>query len=489
MPTIDWILLLEAGYGLVVLAVVLRVIYDSNSTSKTLAYLLLVILVPIVGILFYFSFGINYRKRKMYSKKLATDEIFLKQFESRIEEIKKSFSDQQFPTVDSNRSMIRLLANKNIENSPLLIHNNAEILLNGEAFFPRLIEDLKAAKQHIHLEYYIYENDVIGNEIKNILIAKVKEGVRVRFIYDDFGCRSIRKNIVVELRSAGVEIYAFNKITWIALANRMNYRNHRKMVIIDGAISYTGGINISDRYANIPQAPASKYWRDTHLRIYGDATYALQHIFLSDWNFCSQQSLTVNADFFPIIDHDDNSKLPMQIVASGPDSQVPSILYSVVKAINDAQSEILFTTPYYIPDETLQQAMILAAMSGKKVKILLPKVSDSKMVQWASQSYFEELLEAGVELYFYQKGFIHAKCFVTDSGVSSIGTCNLDHRSFDLNFEVNAIVYDTEFADKMRQIFYEDCQHAVQLNYNRWFKRTHWTRLKNSFLRLFSPLL
>ncbi|MBW3520028.1 cardiolipin synthase [Flavobacterium sp. NKUCC04_CG] len=489
IPTIDWFLLLEATYGLIVLAVVLRVIYDSNSTSKTLAYLLLVILVPVVGILFYFSFGINYRKRKMYSKKLATDEIFLKNFENRMEKIKKSFTEKQFPLVESNRSMIRLLSNKNMENSPLLINNQAEILLNGEAFFPKLIADLKQAKHHIHLEYYIYENDEIGNQIKNILIDKVKAGVAVRFIYDDFGCRSIRKNIVVELREAGVEIFAFNKITWIALANRMNYRNHRKIVIIDGQISYTGGINISDRYVNAKKTTPALYWRDTHLRIFGDATYALQHIFLSDWNFCSKQSLTVNEDFFPLIDCDDCAKLPMQIVASGPDSQVPSILYSVVKAINDAKSEILFTTPYYIPDESLQQAMIMAAMSGKKVKILLPQVSDSKMVQWASQSYFEELLEAGVELYFYQKGFIHAKSFVTDSGVSSIGTCNLDHRSFDLNFEVNAIVYDTDFADQMREIFYADCEHAVRLNHKRWYKRTHWKRLQNSFLRLFSPLL
>ncbi|MCP1995957.1 cardiolipin synthase [Flavobacterium sp. HSC-61S13] len=486
---IDWFLLVEALYGMIVLAVALRVIYDSNSTSKTLAYLLLIILVPVVGILFYFSFGINYRKRKMYSKKLATDEIFLKNFEQRMEKVKKSFSEKQFPLVDSNQSMIRLLANKNMENSPLLISNQADILLNGETFFPRLIEDLKSAQHHIHLEYYIYENDEIGNQIKNVLIEKVQQGVQVRFIYDDFGCRSIRKNIVVELRDAGVEIFAFNKITWIALANRMNYRNHRKIVIIDGAISYTGGINISDRYDNTKKLKDSLYWRDTHLRIYGDATYALQHIFLSDWNFCSKQSLRVNSDFFPLIEHEKLGKLPMQIVASGPDSQVPSILYSVVKAINDAKSEILFTTPYYIPDETLQQAMIMAAMSGKKVKILLPQVSDSKMVQWASQSYFEELLEAGVELYFYQKGFIHAKSFVTDSGVSSIGTCNLDHRSFDLNFEVNAIVYDDEFADQMRKIFYQDCENAVQLNYKRWFKRNHWKRLKNSFLRLFSPLL
>jgi cardiolipin synthase len=210
---------------------------------------------------------------------------------------------------------------------------------------------------------------------------------------------------------------------------------------------------------------------------------------LADWNFCSKQSILFNEYYFPKIEMEKGIQLPLQVISSGPDSDVPAILYSVLKAINSAKNEILITTPYYIPDESLQLAIKMAVLSGKKVKMILPGITDSIIVKLASESYFQELLESGVEIYLYKKGFIHAKTFVTDSGVSSIGTCNLDHRSFDLNFEVNVILYDFEFAEKMKQMFEQDCKDSIKLELARWKKRSKWQRLKNNIIRLLSPLL
>lgn len=485
----DWLIYVEIIYLIILILISLRIIYDSHSTSKALAYLLLIFFVPLFGVLFYFSFGINYRKRKMFSKKLKADDVYGDGLNQRLQMIHQEFKRTDNLLMQQNHTLIRMLANEHMGESPLLVENEAEILKNGENFFPKLLEDLKNAKHHIHLEYYIYENDEIGNEIAEVLVQKAREGVEVRFIYDDFGSRTIRKTIVRKLKAAGVEAYPFNKIIWIALANRMNYRNHRKIVVIDGTIGYTGGINISDRYDNRKKSDTGLFWRDTHLRMEGTGVYGLQHIFLCDWNFCSKQNLAISQEYFPIITSSPTKKIPVQIISSGPDSDLPSILYSVLQAIHHSKSEILITTPYYIPDESLQQAIIMAAMSGKTVKMLIPGKSDSKMVKWASESYFEELLKVGVEIYRYQKGFVHAKTFVTDSGVSSIGTCNLDHRSFDLNFEVNAVIYDKDFANEMKAMFYEDCEQATRLDYKRWNKRPKWRRLKNSFLRLLSPLL
>ncbi|MGQ8870058.1 cardiolipin synthase [Myroides sp. TSA_177.3] len=485
----EWIIYWEVAYFIIAILVSIRIIYDTDSISKTLAYLLLVFFVPIFGIIFYFSFGINYRRRKMYSKKLIANDNYAERFNKRISEIHLDLTQQGHPIVDQHRSFVQLLSNAIVGEGPLLVDNDVELLQNGEAFFPRLLQDIKEAKHHIHIEYYIYENNEIGKEIADLLKIKAQEGVEVRFIYDDFGSRSIRKNIVKELRANGVQAFAFNKIILLALANRLNYRNHRKIVVIDGQIAYTGGINISDRYDNSRKGENDFFWRDTHIRIEGSGAYGLQHVFLTDWNFCSKENINFSADYFPKIHMGKQKILPLQVIASGPDSDVPSILFSVLQAIQAAKNEICITTPYYIPDESLQLAIKMAVLSGKRVKLLLPGITDSLTVKLASESYFQELLESGVEIYLYKKGFIHAKTWVTDSGISSVGTCNLDHRSFDLNFEVNVVLYDMDFANQMRTMFEEDCKNSIQLKLDRWNKRSKWHRLKNSFLRLLSPLL
>lgn len=481
------IILLELIYIIIAIGVCILIIKDTRSTSKTLAYLLLVFFVPIFGIIFYFSFGINYRKRKIYNKKLTADVHLLKKFKQEIAIINSEFPLSENASVVHNKELVRLLSNKRTESAPMFQRNDVKLLMNGEAFFPLLIQELKKAKKHIHMEFYIYDNDVIGNQIKDILLDKVKEGVEVRFIYDDYGSKSIRKNIAQELRNGGVQAFPFNEIRLLLLANRINYRNHRKIVVIDGEVSFTGGINVSDKYIN--NTTKKLYWRDTNIMIRGFATFGLQQIFLADWNFCSQENLKITGNYFPEIKPSSSSNAVIQIVSNGPDSEMPSILYSIIQAINLAEEEILITTPYYIPESSLQEALIIAALSGLDVKMLVPKDGDSKIVNIATQSYFEDLLKAGVKIYQYEKGFVHAKTFVTDRKLVSVGTANLDLRSFDLNFEVNAIVYDEPTALELAIAFENDLKNSTPIELHVWKKRGKIRKLIERVTRLLSPFL
>ena len=478
-------LIADILYVILVILVCLRIIYDTDSSSKTLAYVLLAIFIPVAGMLFYFTFGINYRKRLIYSKKLIKDESKLIELNQRIISYSRKNLKRNAKEVGNGESMVNLLMNDSL--SPLTDGNYVKVLINGEKKFPEVIETLKSARHHIHLEYYIYEDDHIGNQIKDILIEKASQGVQVRFIYDDFGSRSIRRRLVKELRNAGVEAYPFNRVRMLLFANRINYRNHRKIIIVDGHQGFIGGINISDRYINEKENPDNLYWRDTHMRIDGPGILYLQHTFLCDWNFCSRQSIQPDNLHFDQVRHDSN--VSVQIAASGPDSPTSTIMLSFLKAINLAKSEILLTTPYFVPGDSIMDAIKVAGLGGVKVKILVPGISDSYWVNAAAWSNYDDLLQAGVEIYLYTKGFIHAKTMVIDNQMSILGTANMDHRSFDLNFEVNAIVYDHEFAAQLRRIFLYDIGNAERLGMEGAISRPLYRRLSERIARLLSPLL
>lgn len=486
MQEISWILLLEIVYTLIVIATCLRIIYDTHSTSKTLAYLMLTVFFPILGIIIYFCVGTNYRKRKLYSKKIVKNEIMQRHIERQIlKESEKTWNSVPDELLKYQK-LVKLLLKDGMSN--LTANNKIEILKNGEEKFPAVLEALKQAKHHIHIEYYIYEDDEIGNAIKEILMEKSRAGVQVRLIYDDFGSSSIRKKVVPELIDAGVQAYPFYKILFIALANRINYRNHRKIIVIDGNIAFTGGINVSDRYINSPKRPDQLYWRDTHLKITGPGIYYLQYLFICDWNFCADEELVPQRDFFSA-SQDNGENAVMQIAASGPDSDNPTILFSLIQAIGMAEEEILITTPYFIPGESLLDALVVAALSGVKVILLVPGVSDSRMVSAAGKSYYGDLMKAGVAIYEYQKGFIHAKTMVSDQQLSVVGTANMDNRSFELNFEVNSVIYDSHTAQEMTKIFYQDLEDAIQINPEEWEKRPLYKQFPEKLSRLFSPLM
>jgi cardiolipin synthase A/B len=483
----NWLLIYEVLYLVALILVCLRIIYDTHSTTKSLAYILFAIFVPFAGMIFYFLFGINYRNREMYSKKLLQNDVLAKKLHEEIYQNSRQIFIEGGAAIQSSKELMYMLVKDT--NSPLTGNNAVKLLINGENKFPEVMQALQEAKHHIHFEYYIYEDDTIGKEIELALIQKAQQGVEVRFIYDDFGSRSIRKKLVRRLKAGGVKAFPFLKIYFIAFANRLNYRNHRKIIIVDGHTAFVGGINVSDRYINTGNAKKT-FWRDTHLRIDGPGVTHLQYLFMCDWNFCANEQLQPDAVFFPVKNTNpaQGEKL-VQIAASGPDSKTPTILFSLLQAINLATKEILITSPYFIPGDSLLDALIIASLSGVAVKLLVPGKSDSMIVNAAARSYYDDLLKAGVEIYLYNKGFVHAKTFVADKKIAIVGTANMDFRSFDLNFEVNAIVYNTALATELSDVFYEDISGATILNETEWAARAWYKQLMEKTARLVSPLL
>lgn len=483
----DWLQISEIIYLAALVLVCLKIVADTRSVTKTFAYILVAVFIPIAGILFYFFFGNNFRNKRIYSKKVFGDEDLAGELRDKIYSFSKQTFKENEEAIAGNKELAIFLV-KDI-GSPLTPHNSVKILLNGENKFPEVLQVLRDAKHHIHIEYYIYEDDEIGREIEELLIAKAAEGVEVRFIYDDFGSRSIRKTIAQRLREGNVKAFPFFEISYIFFANRINYRNHRKIIVVDGRTAFVGGINVSDRYINNGDKK-KLFWRDTHLRIDGPGVHYLQYLFVGDWNFCAQKKLPLSPELFPAM-----SSFPatenkiIQISAGGPDSKTPTILYSVLQAINLATSEILITTPYFIPSESLLDSLLMASMSGIKVKLLVPGISDSKLVNAASRSYYGELLKAGIEIYLYQKGFVHAKTLVADNKIAIVGTANMDIRSFDLNFEVNAIVYDEEIAGQLSKVFHDDLKDAEKISPLEWNSRKWYWHSWEKMMRLFSPIM
>ncbi|HXJ98702.1 MAG TPA: cardiolipin synthase [Gelidibacter sp.] len=483
----NWILLGEIAYALLAITVILKVLYDTRSTTKALAYILFIVFVPFVGMIFYFSVGINYRKRKLYSRKIIQDGPIRNSIRDAMIAYSESISKSGL--LDNRYQKLSEYI-RQAGSSPLTANNEVKLLINGEEKFPELLKALENAKSHIHIEYYIYENDITGNAVADVLIKKAKEGVEVRFLYDDFGSHGLGKTFIKRLEDAGVQTAPFYKIIWYAFANRINYRNHRKIIIIDGNVGFIGGINMSDRYRNDLQKDNHLFWRDTHLMIKGISTSYLQYLFLCDWNFCSPVRLDYDKIYFP--DQLQNSKLEndvVQIAASGPDSAQPVIFYSLMEAIGSAKKNIYITSPYFIPGESLMDALIIAIQSGLDVKILIPGISDSKMVNAAARAHYTELLKYDVKIYQYNKGFVHAKTMVIDDNLAIVGSANMDYRSFDLNFEVNAMVYSQSIAKQLTDVFYNDIKDADLIDAEVWLNRPTYVLLWERAVRLLSPFL
>ena len=482
----NWILLVEIAYALLVIFVMLRVLYDTRSSTKALAYILFIVFVPFVGMIFYFSVGINYRKRKLYSKKIIEDEPLRKRIRNRMNAYSESVSQSGLV---ANRYQNLTEYIRQAGSSPLTASNEVQLLINGEEKFPELLKALEQATSHIHIEYYIYENDTTGNAVADVLIKKAQEGVEVRFMYDDFGSR-LGKSFLKKLQDGCVQTVPFYRIIWYALANRLNYRNHRKIIIIDGLVGFVGGINMSDKYRNDLPKENHLFWRDTHLMIKGLATSYLQYLFICDWNFCSPSRLDYDKIYFPDQTQSDSiDNDVVQIAASGPDSIQPVIFYTLLEAIGSAKRSISITSPYFIPGESLMDALIIAIQCGLDVKILIPGISDSKLVNAAASAYYTELLQYGAKIYKYNKGFVHAKTMVIDDNLAIIGSANMDYRSFDLNFEVNAMVYGQTVAGQLSEVFANDLQDSEQINAELWLARSKYIHLWEKMVRLLSPFL
>jgi len=474
--------LLKVLYIITIVFMVILVIQQRGDPMKTIAWLLVVTFLPLLGIILYFYFGKNYRKEKIFSRKELADSKQMKML-AKYQPGDKSATYWPDKTVAGKAHIMKMLYNS--DKALLTKRNRVEILINGKDAFEQIIAELEKAEKHIHLEYYIIDDDRIGNEIRRILIRKAKEGLEVRIIFDDIGCWSLSDEYILSLKTAGVKIFPFMPVRFPYFTNKINYRNHRKIIVIDGKVGFVGGMNIADRY--ISGSEELGPWRDTHLKIEGEAVYSLQSVFLLDWYFVSKRNLHDQDRYFPPVEITDRHL--MQIVTSGPDSDWASIMQTFFSAIATAQSYIYISTPYFLPNESILTAMRTAALSGVDVRMLLPKHSDSRLVRWSSFSYIGLLLDAGVKVYLYSKGFTHSKLIMVDDAFCSIGTANMDIRSFDQNFEVNALIYDQRLTIAMRDVFMNDIKDLECINIDDWDNRPRWVFFRESVARLFSPLL
>jgi cardiolipin synthase len=370
-------------------------------------------------------------------------------------------------------------------NSPISFDTATKVLTNGQETFEHIINELKRARHHIHLEYYIVRHDQIGQEIKRILIEKAQEGVKIRFLYDAVGSWQLSKKYIHELKNAGIEIVTFGPVKLPFLNNKFNFRNHRKIIVIDGTVGFVGGLNIGDEY--LGRVKEIGFWRDTHLMLRGEAVRSLQLIFLQDWYYMTNHSFLTAEYLSPQFDDQDHGGV--QLIAGGPDrewSVIKNIFFSMIAS---AKNTVWIASPYFIPDEDIFSALKVAALSGIDVRLLVPNRPDKRIVFHASRSYFPELLEAGVKVYEYSRGFMHSKIIIVDHELASIGTSNMDMRSFHLNFEVNAFLYRTGSTQKLVDEYINDLQFSKQLDLESFGKRHIGLRLLESTSRLLSPLL
>lgn len=458
------------------------IILEKRSPFKTISWLLTLILLPIIGIVFYLFFGQEYRKRKLFNRKGIKSLSELRRLTSKQ---LREFNEPRVnvaPEVLEKKNIIRLLLNNS--DALLTTGNRLKVLNNGKETFDHIFEAIENAQHHIHLEYYIFANDAIGNKMKDLLIAKSMEGVEVRVIIDDVGSWGLKRKFLNQLRRSGVKIYPFMQVRFPRLTSRVNFRNHRKIVVVDGKVGFTGGINIADRYLH--GTPKLGAWRDTHLQITGDAVDGLQVVFAADWFFVSKENLSGD-DYFPPLK--ETSGTPVQISASGPDSDWENIGHAFFMAIANARKSVYITTPYLMPPSYISLALKTAALSDVDVRILIPGVSDAITAKWCSLSYVEKLLEAGVRIYTYQAGFVHSKTIIVDDIFSSIGTTNLDFRSIETNFEVNAFIYEKEFTQKMKKLFNADLRNSREIKLAEWKLRPWHHKFRESLAHIVSPMM
>ena len=470
-PWVYWTLLI--AYSGTILSIVGIILSENRNPVKSLAWITVLMLFPVGGVILYIFFGRSIKNTHMISRRNRR----------RLRELTRPVYDE--PDLkgfsDENRQQIMLA--RSLTGAALHSNNSVDIFHSGQEKFDALLRDIATAKKYINLQYYIFQDDKIGSAVSEALIERARAGVKIKVIYDHIGSIGVKNKFFRKMKEAGIEVYPFFKVAFPLFATKINWRNHRKLVVIDGKIGYIGGMNIADRYID---GGKFNVWRDTHIRICGPAVGALQFSFAVDWRFMGkeliQETVTPTAELA-------KGNAAMHLLSCGPTSEWSNIAYLLLKAIGNAKKRVLIQTPYFLPTESLLKALQVAALSRVDVRVMIPRKSDSLILDYASRSYIFECLRAGVKIYFFDAGMLHSKSVVIDDDFCSIGSANMDFRSFEHNFEANMFIYSREVNKKMQTLFAEDMRHSTRMKISDWRKRPRKQKAIESILRLLSPIL
>lgn len=466
---------------------ILIVFFQRRNPTTVWAWLLLLYFIPVAGFVLYLILGQNFRKERMFKMKEIEGEV---KYAVRRQEESIYRKELRLRDPELNRFKRLILYNLNEAQAVLTDNNDIRIYTDGEEKFRALINEMDHARNYIHIQYYIIRNDELWKRIEEVLIRKVKQGVEVRVLFDSMGCRGrkgMSKADWMRLKEAGIKVAEFFPAMFGKLQLRVNYRNHRKIVVIDGRLGFVGGFNVGREY--LGRDEKFGYWRDTHLCVEGAAVTSLAMRFVLDWNYAAKENLFLEDRLFEIPAYERNGREAVQIISSGPDSASPVIRDNYLRLIHMARKSIYIQTPYFIPDNDIRDALLIAAKSGVDVNIMIPCKPDHPFVYWATYSYIGEMVRAGAKCYTYDNGFLHTKCLCVDDLVSCIGTANMDIRSFELNFEVNAVVYSAKITQNLVRAFEKDKLLSTQITEKNYGKRGIVIRLKEQFCRLLSPVL
>ena len=456
---------------------------ERKSTASTWSWLFVVNLLPIFGFILYILIGRGISSFRIF--KLESQPRH--GFEQEIKQAKAAYRKDRFLTKITDNYVIGQLLHMLFisEESIVSMNTDVQLFTDGREKFDALIADIEKAQHHVHVEYYIFRMDNLGKELTQALIAARNRGVEVRVLIDAWGSNGTKMRHFKELTAVGGEVGYFFPLILPMINPRTTYRLHRKIVVIDGKIGYTGGFNVGDEYVSITKKFG--YWRDNHLRVMGDVVYSLQNRFIMDWNSQHQHEIENSVAYFP--ETDASGHITAQFVSSGPDTKREQIKMAYLKMINGAEDEIIIQTPYYIPDDAIHEALKLALLSGVKVKLLIPNKPDHPFVYWATYYYSASLVRYGAEVYTYENGFVHAKTIIIDGNFASVGSANFDYRSFSLDFEGNMIIYDRDFSQRLRNDFFDDLKVSQQLTMARYEQRSFFIRFKEGIARLIGPML
>ena len=459
---------------LTVVVTIVVVVMDNRNPFKTLAWVLVLVFLPVVGLVLYYFFGQDTRKERLIGKKGFKRLTRYPMMEFQMQESFKASEGSQ-------HQLIRFFQRVNL--ALPFEGNSMKVFQDGASMLQALLATIKSAQHHIHVEFYIFENDAVGRLVKDALIDKAREGVEVRVLYDDVGCWKVSHQFYDEMREASIEVRGFLKVRFPRFTSKVNYRNHRKLVIVDGRIGFIGGMNLAERYL---KGVSWGVWKDIMMQVEGKAVYGFQRAFLTDW-YATDHSLITSSSYFPPMG--DKGTSLMQVVTSDPVGEWRDIMQGLLIAITSAQRYVYIQSPYLLPTESILLALKTAAAAGVDVRIMIPERSDSRVVHWGTMSYLQELMEVGIKIYLYQKGFLHSKLIVCDDCLSTVGSTNMDFRSFEHNFEVNAFMYDRMSACILKEIFLSDQKDAKLLHLKAWRMRPWFRKVKESIIRLFAPLL